>query len=955
MSEVYTPGKLVHLRNRDWVVMPSSDPDLLMVKPLGGSEKEVTAIYRPLLFENERVRETEFPSPTAEDIGDIGSAKLLLNASRLSFRNAAGPFRCIGRLSFRPRAYQMVPLVMALKQEYIRLMIADDVGIGKTIESLLIVKELIERREIDRFAVVCPPHLCEQWQAELKEKFNIDAVIIRSNTQATLDRKIHNDESVFQFYPFQVISIDYIKSEQRRQLFIHECPELLIVDEVHTCAKPAGADRNRQQRHSLIHAISKKEKQHLLLLTATPHSGKKEEFQSLLGLLNPKFEGIDLPSATTDQRKEIAQHFVQRKRKDVENWMGEETHFPVRESKEFDYDLSNEYKTFFLNEFLPFTQKLVSGKTASKARQRVHYWTALGLLRGVMSSPAAGVKMLENRLDKITVNDEDIRVDNPVLDDNQAGFENDLTPTQLTQKTLWSDYQKKQLREFSKKLESFKNLDQDHKALSTEWILEEWLKEGFHPVVFCRYIETAKYLGKILKVSLEKKIKGLDVQVITSEDPDEIRKERIQQMKNNREEGKTKKSLLIATDCLSEGINLQEVFTAALHYDLPWNPNRLEQREGRVDRFGQAAKTVKTMILYGKDNPIDGIVFKVILEKVREIKKTTGFAVPFPDDSESVLDTILHSVLLDPEKARKWVQNKSQLTLGFEFDEADDIEKRLSNELEKATERERVSRSIFKQHSIKAQEIETDLKLADEAIGSPQAVKEFITGTLPQIFGAQIQQVKEGWRISTTNLPEELKQLLPEGKGVKATFESPQPEGYIYLGRNHPFVEQVANTLLGHSMIGEGRYRAARASVIRSDQVDIQHNLMILRVRNVIESKRKSQKIVAEEMIVWGFKGSLENPDPLTEEQTYEFLENIVPTSDLPEAARARRLSEITENLNQLQPTFDKMVEERCIQLTEAHERYRKLMGGNSFEVVYPVQPMDILGVYVVLPDVTLN
>lgn len=955
MSEVYTPGKLVRLRNRDWVVMPSPDPDLLMVKPLGGSEKEVTAIYRPLLFDNERVKETEFPAPVAEDIGDIGSAKLLLNASRLSFRNAAGPFRSIGRLSFRPRAYQMVPLVMALKQEYIRLMIADDVGIGKTIESLLIVKELLERKEIDRFAVVCPPHLCEQWQAELKEKFNIDAVIIRSNTQASLDRKIHNDESVFQFYPFQVISIDYIKSEKRRQLFIHECPELLIVDEVHTCAKPAGSDRGSQQRHSLIHAISKKEKQHLLLLTATPHSGKNEEFQSLLGLLNPKFEQFDLPSSTQEQRKEIAQYFVQRKRKDVENWMGEETHFPERDSKEFDYDLGNDYKTFFLNEFLPFTQKLVSGKTDNQARQRVHYWTALGLLRGVMSSPAAGIKMLENRMEKITLDEEDIREDNPVLDDTQAGFENDLTPTQLTQQTLWSDYQKKQLREFTKKLESFKNLDKDHKALSTQWILEEWLNEGYHPVVFCRYIDTAKYLGEILKESLEKKIKGLDIQVITSEDPDELRKERVQKMQANRDEGKSKHSLLIATDCLSEGINLQEVFTAVLHYDLPWNPNRLEQREGRVDRFGQAAEKVKTMILYGKDNPIDGIVFKVILEKVREIKKTTGFAVPFPDDSESVLDTILHSVLLDPEKARKWVQEKTQLTLGFQFDEADNIEKRISNELEKATEREKASRSIFKQHSIKAQEIEKDLKLADEAIGSPKAVKEFISGTLPQIFGAQIQQVKEGWRISPTNLPDELKELLPEGNGVKVTFESPQPEGYTYLGRNHPFVEQVANTLLGHSMIGEGRYKAARASVIRSDQVETQHNLMLLRVRNVIESKRKTQQIVAEEMIVWGFKGSFDDPDPLSEEQTYDFLENLVPTSDLPEAARARRLSDFTDHLEELQPTFDTMVEERCKKLAEAHERYRKLMGGNSFEVVYPVQPMDILGVYIVLPDVTLN
>jgi len=103
---------------------------------------------------------------------------------------------------------------MALKQENpIRLFIADDVGVGKTIEALLVIKELLERRVIRRFAIIVLPHLCDQWQAELKDKFGIDAVIIRSNTQARPDREIPGDASVFHYYPYQIISIDYIKSE----------------------------------------------------------------------------------------------------------------------------------------------------------------------------------------------------------------------------------------------------------------------------------------------------------------------------------------------------------------------------------------------------------------------------------------------------------------------------------------------------------------------------------------------------------------------------------------------------------------------------------------------------------------------------------------------------------------------------------------------------------------------
>jgi superfamily II DNA or RNA helicase len=309
----FKAGSLVRVRNRDWVVLPSPDEKLVLLKPLGGSEEEITGIYLPLTFEEDTIQSTTFSLPTSEDLGDISSARLLYNAVRLSFRNGAGPFRSLAKLSFRPRSYQMVPLIMALRQSSaLRLLIADDVGVGKTIEALLILKELLERREINRFAIIALPHLCEQWQDELKDKFGIDAVIIRSNTQARLDREIQGDTSIYEYYPYQVISIDYIKSEQRRQVFIQECPELVIVDEAHTCTKPAGVHIAQQQRHHLIHDLAQKPNQHLLLLTATPHSGKPEQFSSLLGLLNTEYAALDLPSASQVQRKELAEHYVQR-------------------------------------------------------------------------------------------------------------------------------------------------------------------------------------------------------------------------------------------------------------------------------------------------------------------------------------------------------------------------------------------------------------------------------------------------------------------------------------------------------------------------------------------------------------------------------------------------------------------------------------------------------------------
>ena len=115
MSVDLRPGKLISLRGRDWVVLPSDNPDLLMAKPLGGSDLETAGIYLPLAIPHDMPKDAYFPPPTEDDLGDISSARLLYEAARLAFRNGAGPFRSLAKLSFRPRAYQIVPLVMALK------------------------------------------------------------------------------------------------------------------------------------------------------------------------------------------------------------------------------------------------------------------------------------------------------------------------------------------------------------------------------------------------------------------------------------------------------------------------------------------------------------------------------------------------------------------------------------------------------------------------------------------------------------------------------------------------------------------------------------------------------------------------------------------------------------------------------------------------------------------------
>ena len=374
-NELKQPGRLVTYRGRRCVVQPSNDDEIILLKPFGGTDDDEIAIFEPIYNPTEELKKDEFELPDKSDLDSFLTAKLLYDAARLSFRQVSGPFRCMGKLSFRPRSYQLVPLIMALKQPITRLLIADDVGIGKTIEALLILRELLERGSIKSFAVLCPPHLCEQWQKELSDKLDIDAVIIRSSTVAGLEKKIVGDDTlnVFNYYPYQVVSIDYVKNgSQKMPAFLKDVSDLVIVDEAHTCTKNLEIKKSAQsqQRYELLEKISKNDQQHLILLTATPHSGKDGEFTSLLGLVRPEFEFYDFTNLVSSEKRKVANHFIQRKRKNIEKWLDEETPFPKKTMAELPYNLSasSEYYKLY-QDVLKFAQGIsTDGVTANKAR-----------------------------------------------------------------------------------------------------------------------------------------------------------------------------------------------------------------------------------------------------------------------------------------------------------------------------------------------------------------------------------------------------------------------------------------------------------------------------------------------------------------------------------------------------------------------------------------------------------
>lgn len=368
----YAIGSLVKARGREWVVLPESAEDLLVLRPLGGTDDEVTGIYLPL----ERVEPARFDLPDPSQIGDYRSCRLLRDAVRLGFRSSAGPFRSFARIAVEPRPYQLVPLLMAFKLDPVRILIADDVGIGKTIEAGLIARELMDRGEAGRLAVLCPPQLAEQWRGELRDKFHIEAELVLPSTASRLERHCGPTQSLFDLYPYVIVSTDFIKSDRRRDEFLRTCPALVIVDEAHTCAYASEGRGGRHQRHQLVSGLAADENRHLVLVTATPHSGNEAAFRSLLTVLHPEFAHLpdDLTGRENEHhRRRLAAHFVQRRRGDIRHYLEAETPFPQREDCEETYKLSTDYKRFFERVLKYARETVVDPAGGNRHRQRVRW------------------------------------------------------------------------------------------------------------------------------------------------------------------------------------------------------------------------------------------------------------------------------------------------------------------------------------------------------------------------------------------------------------------------------------------------------------------------------------------------------------------------------------------------------------------------------------------------------
>jgi hypothetical protein len=402
---------------------------------------------------------------------------------------------------------------------------------------------------------------------------------------------------------------------------------------------------------------------------------------------------------------------------------------------------------------------------------------------------------------------------------------------------------------------------------------------------------------------------------------------------------------LVATDCLSEGINLQSLFDSVIHYDLSWNPTRHQQREGRVDRFGQPAKLVRSVLLYSPDSSIDGAVLEVILRKAERIRKATGVTVPLPDERGAVTGALMNAVLLRKGRGRQ---------LSLDFGLATDTQA-METIWRDAEEGERRSRARFAQNTIKPEAVIPEWQRWRDLLGTPDQVRRFVERAMSRLDAALESDKNGTMRAHLAALPTGLVERLAtrglEGT-IKIGFEEPPPSGAEMVTRSHPLPATLAETLLEGALDASSSPVASlgRAGAWTTTAVKTVTTIALMRFRYKLSVRgRHERMLLAEEAAALAWDASQANT-LLTAEAARALLDQPA-HADLAQVARQRMIGKAIEQTPEmLDGPIATYARARAKALAEDHARVRVAAPGSVRVAVEPVLPPDVIGLYVLVP-----
>ncbi len=582
--------------------------------------------------------------------GDPQRFVLYAEAERIKSAYQFDPLFAINCSVVDPLPHQVEAVYkFLLPQPKIRFLLADDTGAGKTIMTGLLLKELMMRHIVERILIVTPDGLTKQWQEdELGVKFNIPFKLV--------NRSVFSSEpTVFQNSNRVVASIDFISREDILNVLSKTSWDMVIFDEAHKLsAYDYGEKIYRSKRYEAAHVLAQ-QCEHLLLLTATPHRGRKDTFKRLLQLLDEDiFATADL---VTERVKELSEtgankFFIRRLKEDMKDWEGNPL-YKKRFTKTTSYNLTPDEKRLYD----AVTKYLTKRKEEAAETKNIHVSLALQVMqRRLVSSIFAIRNTLQKRWmalqglsdqlernpslwrQRIKIDDfEDVNIDDldDLEDDERDALDNILSDpkklklftTSKSPSEIKAETQEvKELYLLADSLYNQQQEEQKYKELK-HLLTSQGVINGEKLVIFTEHKDTLYYLQERLQNN------GYSVATIHGGmSVDERRQSQCQFMTPDTQ-------ILICTDAAGEGINLQ-FCRLLINWDIPWNPNRLEQRMGRIHRYGQKNDVMVFNMV--ADNTREGQVLKKLLTKLDVIREQLG-----DDRVYDVIQDVLKGVALD--------------------------------------------------------------------------------------------------------------------------------------------------------------------------------------------------------------------------------------------------------------------------------------------------------------------
>jgi SNF2 family DNA or RNA helicase len=606
------PGQLVEVRRRQWIV---SDVDASAVSPelpkrnlvkLASIDEDALGEEIEVLWELEPgahvIERAGLPSLSALD--DPDRLEAFLDAVRWGAATNAdrGYLQAPFRSGISIEDYQLDPLVRAIDMARTNLLIADDVGLGKTIEAGLVVQEMLLRHRARTILVLCPSSLQEKWRTEMAEKFGLEFRIVDTEQVKRLRRERGLHANPWTAFPRLIASIDWAKQGEGIRLLRDVLPphqtfprrfDLLIVDEAHNVAPTVGKYAVESLRTRLVRLIAP-HFQHKLFLTATPHDGYTESFTALLELLDDqRFSRNVLPS-----EEQLARVMVRRLKSDLVDAKGKRL-YPVRrlEALNVEYTPEEREARQLLEEYIASREKQDEREGAAS-----HFVHQL-LRKRLASSPAAFSSTFARHVATIEGKSETVRrtsgLDDRILRRAIAKTEEDYANDDTRESAEGEAIEEasRRLRPLSaderRLIEHLRSWAQQasHRPDSKAEALVRWLKENLQPkgewsnarvILFTEYRTTQTWLHEILASH------GLGGErlalIFGGMDPKDRESVKAAFQADPRE---SPVRILLATDAASEGIDLQNHCNLLVHVEIPYNPNVMEQRNGRIDRHGQ--------------------------------------------------------------------------------------------------------------------------------------------------------------------------------------------------------------------------------------------------------------------------------------------------------------------------------------------------------------------------------